>query len=306
MIKFIKIAVSVTLIGILLLHVDWREIISHLNSMNITAVTFVFLLMAAQFPISALKWQKALEIHKLNYPFGFLQRVLCIGFFFNNFLPTSIGGDGYRMIRTMPKEGMRSGAVSAVLLERLVGFSALLLLGLVGGLITLTEHRPAIIMYYILACGIGIAAALLFLLLFRTDILQNMKKKLLKVKKLEPIIHNIRYIKQGGRDLLDVIAISILFQLVAIWIIYLLFASMGIEVAFAECALIAAISGLASVLPISINGIGVVEGSFVFAASQFGVDLSQAILVAFMMRILVIPLSAICGLVYLLELRFAD
>jgi hypothetical protein len=55
------------------------------------------------------------------------------------------------------------------------------------------------------------------------------------------------------------------------------------------------------VLPISINGIGVVEGSLVFSAAQVGIVYDQAIIVALILRILTIPLTLICGFIYLYD-----
>ena len=54
-------------------------------------------------------------------PGSYLFRTGCFAYFFNNFLPSAIGGDVYRIYRTLPPDGDRSRAVSAVLVERVVG-----------------------------------------------------------------------------------------------------------------------------------------------------------------------------------------
>jgi len=56
-------------------------------------------------------------------------------------------------------------------------------------------------------------------------------------------------------------------------------------------------------LPISINGLGVVEGSFVYVASQVNVDFNQAIIVAFMLRTMNLLAGLICGVLYFAESR---
>ena len=60
-----------------------------------------------------------------------LLRILLSASFLNNFLPTAIGGDIYRVYRTVP-QGTRSRAVSAVLLDRVVGLLSLMLIGAIG------------------------------------------------------------------------------------------------------------------------------------------------------------------------------
>jgi uncharacterized membrane protein YbhN (UPF0104 family) len=94
---------------------------------------------------------------------------------------------------------------------------------------------------------------------------------------------------------------SIVFQMLVVTSIYLLFIVVGVKTGIADCAFIAAFAGIAAVLPISINGIGVVEGSLVFSAAQVGILYDQAILVALISRILTIPLTLICGFIYLYD-----
>jgi uncharacterized membrane protein YbhN (UPF0104 family) len=92
---------------------------------------------------------------------------------------------------------------------------------------------------------------------------------------------------------------SLLFQVLAVIAISVLFDSLGSDVGYPKYAVMAAIVGLASILPISINGIGVIEGAFVLSATQLGIGYNEAIIAAFMLRILMLPLSMICGFVYL-------
>lgn len=301
--KLLKFLVSFFLIGLLLFNVEWGQISSHLGVLDAWAVGIAFLFLAIQFPISTVKWKKSLEIHELQYSFGFLQKVLCIGFFFNNFLPTTIGGDGYRAIKTMPSDGFKSRAVSALLLERIIGFAALLFMGLTGALFTLREEQPAIVVYYVLACMLIFTVAVALLLLIRRGTFDRLQERLKQIKKLEVLTHNLNYLGRGRRKIAEIIGVSLVFQLIAIAIIYVLFDSVGVEGVFAKCAVIGAIAGLVSLLPISINGIGVVEGGFAVAAVELGIDFNQAVLVAFMLRILVVPFSLICGLIYLAEMR---
>jgi len=302
---YIKAIVSILLIGVLLYNVRWETLLAYLDSLSGTAAAIVFLVFTVQFPISALKWKKALQIHGLDYPFAFLQKVLCIGFFFNNFLPTSIGGDAYRIVKTMPTEGFRSRAVSAVLVERIIGFAALLLLGFVGGIVTLLDEPLPIVIYYVSICIAGGVAMLVLYLLARTGMFSGLKARIRRIEKLEMLRHNVRLIRQNPAALVNIFTISLLFQALAVVAIGVLFEAMGADAGYAKYALIAAIVGLAAIIPLSINGIGVVEGAFAVSAIQLGMDYNQAVIVGFLLRILVVPLSLICGLIYILEDRFA-
>jgi uncharacterized protein (TIRG00374 family) len=298
---FIKAFVSLGLIGALLYNVDWGTLLANLGSLSIWAVIIVLLVFTVQFPISAQKWRTALRIHQLEYPFPYLLKVLCIGFFFNNFLPSSIGGDAYRVIKTMPKEGFKSRAISAVLLERIIGFGALLFLGFIGGLLTLQHEQNHLVLVYVLLCAAGGVVATVLYAFIKMGFFTSLLERANKIKKLEVLTHNLGHIWRNPGLVINISFVSLIFQVLAVVAISVLFDALGADGTYAKYALMAAVVGLAGVLPISINGIGVIEGAFVVSATQLGIGYNEAIIVAFMLRILVLPLSLICGLVYMLD-----
>ena len=115
----LKITISSILIGVIIFNLDLSLVIENIKNINVWAITLVFLISLIQIPISAYKWGISLIIHNLYFSFFHLLKLISIGFFFNNFLPTSIGGDVYRIIKTIPDNGYKSRAISSVLLERI-------------------------------------------------------------------------------------------------------------------------------------------------------------------------------------------
>lgn len=299
--KYLKIAVSVTLLGVLLYKINWNKMYGHINVSDLPLISFVLIIFVFQFPISAYRWKKSLEIHELNFPFLSLQKILCMGFFINTFLPTSIGGDGYRALKTTPGTGDKSRGVSAILLERILGFLVLIFLGLIGAIVILRKYPTPAIKMYIL--GVFLFGIFVFLgkILLKKKTFGRFLNGTRWMNIIDVIQCNLQYIKNDRRKLLQVVGYSIAFQLLAITAIHLLFMVVGVETGFADCAFIAAFAGIATVLPISINGIGVVEGSLVFSALQVGIVYDQAVIVALMFRILTVPLTLTCGLIYLYE-----
>jgi uncharacterized membrane protein YbhN (UPF0104 family) len=65
--------------------------------------------------------------------------------------------------------------------------------------------------------------------------------------------------------------------------------------------LIKVAAGLAAVLPISISGIGVIEGSIVGAGVALGVGYDSAFLAAMILRVLSLITGLGCGVVYAFE-----
>jgi uncharacterized membrane protein YbhN (UPF0104 family) len=236
--RALRVLVAAALVGALIYAVDWRAIPGYVAGLDWHWAVLAVFALGSHFLISPWKWQWALRIHGLEFELPYLVRANGIGFFFNNFLPSAIGGDAYRIMSTWPAEGFRSRAISAVVIERVAGLLTLIAIGNVGAVLLFKE--------------------------------------------------------------IPLVAISVLFQAVALLYIYALFQSLGSPVPLAACALIAAVSGLASILPISINGIGVVEGSFAGAAVALGADYEVALLVAVLIRLIVLPISLIFGAIYAL------
>jgi uncharacterized protein (TIRG00374 family) len=301
LIQFAKVIISILLIAFLIKGIQWNTVANSFKEMEVSLVVMAFVLMAIQFPISASKWQASLDIHGISKSYWYLFKILSIGFFFNNFLPTTIGGDAYRVVKTMPDEGYKSRALSAVLYERVVGFGVLLMFGLIGGLLVLNDNQSELVLWYVGVIGLGIAACLILLILLQTGKLNWLWNKIKEIKKLEILVHNLRLIVHGGKNTAKLVVISVLFQITAILVIQLLLTAVNVDKTFYDIAFLAGIIGIAAIIPLSINGIGIVEGAFVFAALQLGVEYNSAVIVAFVLRILVVPLSVMCGILYMLS-----
>ncbi|MBT8439553.1 MAG: flippase-like domain-containing protein [Gammaproteobacteria bacterium] len=301
---FFKIIVSVTLLTVLLVNVNWEEALQNIRKLDFLTLFIVLLLLSTQFPLSAFKWRIALNIHKLDHGFPYLLKLICIGFFFNNFLPTSIGGDVYRVIKTIPKGSeLKSRALSAVLLERIFGLLALLTLGCIGALIIVKTFDDNVLRYYIGAYIAGVVALIVAVLLLGN---RNFRRKidfLLSIKKLAPLYENLKYIISDKGGLAYLLSVSIFFQVIAVTVVYTLFSALGVEDVWAKSAFLSAIIGIVAILPISINGIGVVEGSFVIAAVLVDINQTDAAIVAILLRIFVIPISIACGIVFAVDSR---
>ncbi|MGH8311044.1 MAG: lysylphosphatidylglycerol synthase transmembrane domain-containing protein, partial [Steroidobacteraceae bacterium] len=228
-----------------------------------------------------------------------LLKSICIGFFFNHFLPSAIGGDAYRVMKTLPNDGFASRALSAVVIERVVGFAALMLIAFVSalGLATYSPHARLVLML----AGIGVALVALMAWAIHRGWHESFIERLAHMKTVAAVEHNLNHLRKGGRRWIRLVAISLLFQAVAIGIIYGLFWSLGESVAYSTCAVIAAAAGFATVVPISINGLGVVEGAFVGSAVALGVPYEPALVVALLLRLLLLPYALAFGVLYALQ-----
>lgn len=291
--RALRIVVSVALLVVLFFSIDWSTVPGYLERLTPSVAVLVIGIFAAQLAISAWKWQWALRIHHLHYPYPFLARVLVIGFFLNNFLPTQIGGDAYRVFRTLPSTPPKSRAISAVILERVVGFAALLSLGLLGAIALYSTD--ALARTYVMLAGCAAVAAI--------GTVVFVGPRVLRSTKLAPITDNLRSICAARVEWVPLIALSLLFQVQAVFVLHLLFHALAAPISLEQAALIAAAAGIATIVPFSINGLGIVEATIAGTAVAVGVSYEGGLVVAVLMRLLLLPLTLAAGLLYAFEPR---
>jgi uncharacterized membrane protein YbhN (UPF0104 family) len=274
--RTIKLVVSAGLILILVWNVDWSEIHSNLSKLNTTLAVAAVLILILQYPLSAWKWQKSLALHGVKYPLGYLLRILCIAFFFNNFLPSAIGGDTYRAYRTFGHASRYAYPISAVIVERVLGLFALIFFGYMSAVVLVAtgafEFKKELT---IISVGL-ILGAILLLAFWKIGFLERLSHRLRGLSKLEPVWESARAVRANRRHLVTLVGLSLLFQF----------------------GFTAAAAGVAGMIPLSINGIGIVEGSFAVTAVIAKLPYGDAVIVALFIRIFGLASSVIFGILY--------
>lgn len=301
MLHAVKVIVALTLLGLLVSRVDLAAVIAALSDVPGRTIASVMALLVLQFPLSAWKWRWSAAVCGHRFRTRDLLRYLSIGFFINNFLPSAIGGDAYRVLRTREGPGL-AVAAAAVLLDRVVGLLALLALGFLGALLLMSQSPLARI--YVLACLAGLLlVTVLAIIAWKMALLQSLARGAGKSGRLASLLETLRNVARPSAGWVPLVTLSLAFQASAALVLWLLFQGLGSPITLPTAALVAAAAGLAAVVPLSINGIGIVEGSIVGVAVATGADYDASLLAALALRILVLPLSALCGVLWMLERR---
>jgi uncharacterized membrane protein YbhN (UPF0104 family) len=293
---FIKAAFSAVAIGGLIAGINWNELPRLIVGYRWEFAVVAFVGLAIQFPVSGLKWHAALRVCNVDLSFTRLTRFYCISHFVGQFLPTSIGGDAYRAYRVLPLVEPHSRAVTSIVIDRIVGLAALLFLGAVGAVYLMDHFRLP--QGYLTALGFGSIAAVVGGLALSLGWFGVLRRKLQHLKLVAAIQSDLMQLVRAGWRWLPLLLMSLVFQLTAVSIVYMLFLGAGSDIGFAEVALIAAITGVAGILPLAINGIGVTEGTITLAGVALGADYEDAAVAAILLRVVVLPLSCACGVLY--------
>jgi hypothetical protein len=205
-----------------------------------------------------------------------------IGFFFNNFLPTAIGGDIAKAHYASKKTNNKTASYAAVLCDRLVGFLACLTLALIGIILVGNEFKNSSITWAI--CGMVVFFTLAILILLSKKDSRLLKhpftqKGLIgKIReKMSKLYSAINYYKHHKHLLLKSYLLTIFIQGCTVVSIYFLILCLGGSINIFKLFFIIPLVWTVSMLP-SLNGLGVREGAFVyFLKGDIGKDMGFSV-----------------------------
>jgi len=299
----VKFLVTITLMAVLVSNAHWPTIFNQVQYIGALPIAVTLVILILSVTISAYKWKIFLSIHDLNFDFSTLHRYYFIAMYINNFLPTTIGGDGYRIYKTFGNERSKSTALIAVIMERVTGLVALLLLAFVSAIYLFVSTGDDIVRIFLIAAAMFSVTVAFSYYIFPARVFHRLTKRFRRIARIvEDFSSHIDDYTKHRHLTVKVVTVSVLFHfhLCMAYFVLLNF-GLSLSVSFYELFVVLAVVGIIGILPISINGIGVVEGTFVFMIGQFGVDYDYALIVALLMRILVIPISMFGAVLFVLS-----
>jgi uncharacterized protein (TIRG00374 family) len=124
--------ISFGLIGYLLYIADLPKLLNILSSIDILGFVLALFVCLLSLLVMSLRWHILNLSHGIQTGTPQLFVFYLIGLFFNNFLPTSIGGDLARVYYLAKDSGNRSASIGIVFLERIIGLLATLTLAFIS------------------------------------------------------------------------------------------------------------------------------------------------------------------------------
>lgn len=298
----LKFAVSGLLIWFVLSRIDLASAIDQIVGMDPAMAFLALVIFYFQTIPATLRWTAVLDA--IQAPLGFLQalRLFFIGIFFNQALPSSVGGDAVR-IYVAHREGLTlRGAVNGVMLERISTVIALVLV--VAAMQPQFQDRvdegsgiwllPALG-----ALALALAGGLVFLMFL--DRLPASLQHWRVVRGLGYLAGDTRRVFLAPRPMLRTIGWGIAGHANISFAMFVLATGMDVDVSFVDCLTLIPLVILVTTLPISIAGWGVREGAMVVAFGLIGVASESAVVLSVMMGILAILGSLPGGILWLLS-----
>jgi len=227
------------------------------------------------------------------------------GMFLNIFLPGALGGDVYRVYRVAQETKDSEVAIVSVFLERFTGLAALSALALIGlpPLFNLIGRWDIILLF--LACVSSLVGAVMIisspkLLILVEPWLQKLGLGKIAARFAKIQILLIKFAQHRTAIALSM-GLSMLLQLAIVYYHYLIAQQLKISISYLQLLVFIPIIVVVTLLPISLGGLGLKEGLWVYLFNRIGLTTEQALLLSLTITALSWILSFPGALILLLD-----
>ncbi len=300
----LKATVSALLLYFALRLVDLNSIAARLKQVQIGWLALSVVMLIAQTALLALRWQQIVARCGASMALGRLFRFTIIGTFFNQTLPSSVGGDAMRIWLLGKQHDWRVASYS-VLLDRLIGLVMLACVVVVCLPWTFALVQDPIGRIALLAIGLGSLAGWGVFLLLGWERWHFLQRWTL-TRHLAASATIAVGILRTPRTLGSVSLISVLSHILTALCAWCVARAIGADLSFTNAIFVVLPVALIAVVPISIAGWGVREGAMVAAFAYAGLPRSDGLLVSILFGVSYLMLGMLGGLVWIMAPQRAD
>jgi glycosyltransferase 2 family protein len=294
-----KAVVTLLLLALLFRKIDYAATLRHLRDITPLTAVISLVVLNAGFAVANARWRVVLQSMGRTFTHWYLFRLNLIGQFFNQALPSNIGGDGMR-VWLLYRDGCSfAEAFNSVLIDRIAGFAVLGIMSLYG-LPTLLEHMFGIPKDQTI---VGVVVAIIVLcVVFNVLAREHMRLVKFRVGRfVAQIIADALFLARRPSDTAKIILLSIGGHISAFVVIWLILRDLGADVSFVAVLMVAPVVLLLLVLPISIAGWGLREGLFVVGFGLFNVPEDIALAASIVFGLIILAEGLIGGVFWIFQ-----
>jgi len=303
----LKISLSVALILWITEDIALDSVFTVMATSSTSLLIFAFSLFFVGYVITAFRWRTLIRVQGGDAPIFFLVRSFMVALFFNNFLPSTVGGDVVRMYDSWRLGNSKSDAVTVVLVDRFLGVIVLLCFALLALIFdeTVADEVPLITAWVTVGLG-GIALTTWLMLKIPASYAEAFCSERGRIvarigSSLAKVLRSFQAYRHAKIEVFRALVLSVLLQINVVVCFIVLARAIGIEVPIESMFLIIPVAIFIMMIPISINAIGVREAVFVFLFSMYGIENVQALAFAWTAYSLTLLQGILGGIVFALR-----
>lgn len=299
----IKIAVSLALFYLIFRNLDFQSFGEVLRNARLEILALAYIVLWAGHLLCVIRWRMLLRplmaVHSLKKLFS----IYCIGLFFNLTFPTVVGGDVVKIFYVGKKSNSYSQSFAATFLDRDAGMLAMVMIACAG----LTFYPVSVpgmaveIIVWAAAAAFVLGNVCLFAPKFRRAAIKLLRRfRLLKIAdKMERVSSVLHIIGNRKALLAAALLISFVNQLLAISVVWITALGLRLHTPFSYFLIFVPVITLISMIPVSLNGMGLREYAFLSLFSAVGVPAESCIALGLLSSVLIILSSLPGGIIYI-------
>ena len=253
--------------------------------------------------ISAMRWTTLARPIGIKTPFPDMVRYYLIGMFFNLFAPGTVGGDVSRVYYLVRDEEAHAKgravttvhAAMSVLMDRGIGMLVLVWLGAAGLLLFPGYSIPSPVRTAALLLALAILVGVLLIPLVRLLLPEDGHQLVVKLR-LALRSYRTHWHALGAATLLSVVV-----HLIQAWMHVVMGRALDLDLPFSFCIIVYPLVGTFAAIPISVNGLGLREGGYVFLLAVLGIGTEKSVAFGILLFLIVALDSLIGGLLFLFQ-----
>lgn len=269
-------------------------------------VLFLLLSLLSFFLISfmvAFRWFLVMRIYKFSVSLANSFRIYMIAFFFNNFLPSTVGMDVIRGAY-ISRDGKRlPDVISSLIIERWIGFFGIILYISAVPIIFAKEINAA---YFLPFSAVGLSASALFIIsLWVKPVFNFIESIISKItiwgvgEKINSLYRSLSVIKDHPKQFFFNLALSIFVQIIFVITNYFIVLAQSLDITLKQLFLYVPLISVISMIPITINGLGLREAAYL---AFFGKDIQvQAVALSLTQFIISVLFSLAGGVLFMFD-----
>ena len=299
----VKLLVSAGLIGYFLSRIHVERFLQTFASAKFSYIAMALVVYLVAQGASAVRWATLARPLGIKTPFKDLVQYYLVGMFFNLFAPSTVGGDVTRVYYLVRDEEAHAKgravttvhAAMSVLMDRAIGMVVLVWLGALALLLFPYYAVPPTVRSVTFLLAAGLFAGALLTPVLRRFLPEDGHQLAVKLRLA------LRSYRLHWRALLAAVLLSLTVHLIQAGMHTVMGYALGLEVPFSFCLIIYPLVGTFSAIPISLNGLGLREGGYIYLLAVIGIGTEQAIAFGILLFLIIALDSLIGGLVFLLQ-----
>jgi uncharacterized protein (TIRG00374 family) len=297
--KFLKLLVSMTLVGLAVSFLDLKTMVRTMKNGSPISFFIAVLVNILTFAVLASRWRR-LTVAQMNFPYRKNLALYFKATFLNTFTPANLGGDAYRLAVLRKESGNSGDVVKLLLRERIVGFYGYVIVFVLSYLLLqpTLEFHSQLRNPYIYGVAVSMGA---FILPVVVRPLGGAMTSVLRVAVGQDRLPNLESYVETISSLLTIKgAIRLMFLTfcgIFLWIaaIKIVALGFGLSVPLRHLAAVAMLVEVIRLVPFTIQGIGLREGVFAYLLSFLGHNLEQCFVVGTVVYLALSVAIILCG-----------